>query len=107
MTEVTREEREAAESLAIRICSCATTSQHKADVAAVLAFREECLDRTRVEMEAMRAAALDLYEAGRWELSDRFISADEQAVMWERLRDALGLQAGHSTALTRKDTPDA
>lgn len=50
--EVTKEDRKAAESLAIRICSCATAPQHKADVQAVLEYRAEALATARAEIEA-------------------------------------------------------
>jgi hypothetical protein len=55
------------------------------------------------ELEAAREAATDLYKAGRWEITDRFVSADDQAVMWERLRDAIGLPKGTHTALASEE----
>jgi hypothetical protein len=54
------------------------------------------------EMLLIRAAALDLYQAGRWYL-DRpavgrpSLSLADQALLWEHLRDALGLPLGTAT----------
>ena len=60
---------------------------------------------TLAENERLREAALALYEAGRWELHDSEILPSEQAVMWANLRDALGLEPGHSTALASEPQP--
>lgn len=57
------------------------------------------------ELAAAREAATDLYKAGRWEITDRFVPADDQAVMWERLRDAIGLPKGTHTALSEPPRP--
>jgi hypothetical protein len=40
------------------------------------------------------AAALALYEAGRWTTAD--LSPRDQAKLWEELRDALGLPEGYA-----------
>ena len=43
----------------------------------------------------LKAAATALYMAGRWDCAN--LSGDEQARMWEALRDALGLSVGTAT----------
>ena len=45
--------------------------------------------------DALRDAALALYEAGRWVSPD--VSAVQADAMWATLRDALGLPAGYAT----------
>jgi len=55
------------------------------------------------ELKAAREAATDLYKAGRWEITDMFVPADDQAVMWERLRDVIGLPKGTHTALASEE----
>ena len=46
--------------------------------------------------DAVRSAALALYEAGRWVSAD--VPRDKADAMWATLRDALGLRPGHATA---------
>ena len=46
--------------------------------------------------DAVRAAALALYEVGRWVSAD--VPRDKADAMWATLRDALGLRPGHATA---------
>ena len=46
--------------------------------------------------DAVRSAALALYEAGRWVSAD--VPRDKADAMWATLRDALGLWPGHATA---------
>jgi len=46
--------------------------------------------------DAVRAAALALYEAGRWVSVD--VPREKADAMWATLRDALGLRPGHATA---------
>jgi hypothetical protein len=46
--------------------------------------------------DAVRSAALALYEAGRWVSVD--VPRDKADAMWATLRDALGLRPGHATA---------
>ena len=46
--------------------------------------------------DAVRAAALALYEAGRWVSAD--VPTEQADAMWATLRDALGLRPGHATA---------
>jgi hypothetical protein len=53
---------------------------------------------TAEALEAMREAATALYLAGKWELHETDVLPHEQAVMWERLRDAIGLPKGTHTA---------
>jgi hypothetical protein len=45
--------------------------------------------------ERLHKAALALYMAGRWECTEK--SPQEQAALWEELRDALGLTPGTAT----------
>ena len=47
------------------------------------------------EEARIRQAAMTLYMAGKWELNG--VPADEQARLWENLRDALGLEEGYAT----------
>jgi hypothetical protein len=49
----------------------------------------------RVKNERLRAAGTALYMAGKWSCD---IPADEQAHLWEAMRDAIGLPAGTETA---------
>jgi hypothetical protein len=44
----------------------------------------------------LKSAALKLYLAGRWDCQT--IPPEQAAVLWEALRDALGLPAGTATA---------
>jgi hypothetical protein len=46
--------------------------------------------------DAVRAAALALYEVGRWVSVD--VPREKADAMWATLRDALGLRPGHATA---------
>jgi hypothetical protein len=46
--------------------------------------------------DAVRSAALALYEAGRWVSVD--VPREKADAMWATLRDALGLRPGHATA---------
>jgi hypothetical protein len=45
--------------------------------------------------DAVRSAALALYEAGRWVSVD--VPREKADAMWATLRDALGLRPGHAT----------
>jgi len=54
--------------------------------------------------DALRDAALALYNAGRWSCG---LSAEKEAHLWESLRDALGLDAGHATARNVHASPSA
>ena len=47
MVEATQEARAAADTLAHRICGCATTEQHKADIAAILEYRQAAFNAGR------------------------------------------------------------
>ena len=65
--EATQEARAAADTLAHRICGCATTEQHKADIAAILEYRQAAFNAGRASVlaelesptEAMVEAGLD------------------------------------------------
>jgi hypothetical protein len=49
----------------------------------------------------LKEAALALYMAGHWLLENpkgALFNSTEQARLWVRLRDALGLDAGHATS---------
>jgi hypothetical protein len=50
---------------------------------------------TATPVDALAEAALALYLAGRW--TSEWVSVDEQARLWEALRDALGLPEGTAT----------
>ena len=52
MVEVTQEVRAAADTLAHRICGCATTEQHKADIAAILEYRQAAFNAGRASVLA-------------------------------------------------------
>lgn len=51
----------------------------------------------RTENINLRAALLELYEAGCWTLPN--MDEDEQAKYWENVRDVLRLPPGYATAL--------
>jgi hypothetical protein len=51
-------------------------------------------EAARAKDAEMREAAIALYEFGKWSCGK-----DGEAAMWELLRDAIGLQAGHATKL--------
>jgi hypothetical protein len=42
-------------------------------------------------------AAYALYMAGRWSLPEDVMTNEDQAKMWEDMREAMNLPAGHST----------
>ena len=48
------------------------------------------------QLNALREAVKALYMAGRWTVDG--MPADEQAVLWERLRDLCGIEPGTETA---------
>lgn len=52
---------------------------------------------TPPENKALRDAAMALYEAGKWDLVNNAMPQERQALLWEALRDALGLPEGHAT----------
>ena len=52
MVEVTQEAWAAADTLAHRICGCATTGQHKADIAAILEYRQAAFNAGRASVLA-------------------------------------------------------
>ncbi len=54
--------------------------------------------------DAIRSAALALYEAGRWVSVD--VPREKADAMWATLRDALGLRPGHATARGVNDAAD-
>ena len=62
MVDVTDEDRAAADTLAHQICGCATTAQHNADMAAILAYGEARY-RKGVE-DAARVVEIGMYNAG-------------------------------------------
>jgi hypothetical protein len=66
------------------------------------AFARHRHTATAEALEAMREAATALYLAGKWELHETDVLPHEQAVMWERLRDAIGLPKGTHTAAIAK-----
>ena len=52
MVEATQEVHHEADTLAHRICGCATTEQHKADIAAILEYRQAAFNAGRASVLA-------------------------------------------------------
>ena len=50
-----------------------------------------------ISTDALYRAAKALYMAGHWTLSEERFGAEEQAELWESLRDAMALEPGYST----------
>ena len=78
MVEVTQEVRAAADTLAHRICGCATTEQHKADIAAILEYRQAAFNAGRASVLAELESPTEVMVT----ISEPDMSGDFEGDVW-------------------------